>query len=227
MLPWREEGGRGQQWLPKMSRRWRIWLLTIQTGRWRTLRPSTLSPVAPPGSLSGRQAWKASPPSEGPSWLWPQQKSVRRGHRSFWITLPWMRLAGACLRIILFLDKKMFVVNPIVNRRNNRFLLKSRDVEVQAVHTTKHPAGVMTFGLVASDGNDGNDSDCFSIIGTAWYRACQKWRIQKAFSAWCCPPLFVCLLLGSLLRIGALAEGRSNPGLGLFLPQLSGKHLKA
>ena len=78
-----------------------------------------------------------------------------------------MRLAGACLRIILFLDKKMFVVNPIVNRRNNRFLLKSRDVEVQAVHTTKHPAGVMTFGLVASDGNDGNDSDCFSIIGTA------------------------------------------------------------
>ena len=39
--------------------------------------------------------------------------------------------------------------------------------------------------------------------------------------------VLVFLLLGSLLRIDALAGGRSNPGLGLFLPQFSGKHLSA
>ncbi len=39
--------------------------------------------------------------------------------------------------------------------------------------------------------------------------------------------MFVWLLLGSLLRIDAQAEGRSNPGSGLFLPRLSGKHLSA
>ncbi len=53
---------------------------------------------------------------------------------------------------MLFMDEKFFMVDRKVNRCNNRFLLPARDMDVQAIPATKHPSGVMVFGLVASDG---------------------------------------------------------------------------
>lgn len=56
---------------------------------------------------------------------------------------------------ILFSDEKIFTVDAISNRRNDRWIGDDpTDVpdDVKYVNTTKHPASVMVFGLVSSDG---------------------------------------------------------------------------
>jgi len=58
--------------------------------------------------------------------------------------------------VILFTDEKYFTVNQVLNSRNNRYITKKRvkDVpdHVKSVKKSKHPAQIMVFGLVASNG---------------------------------------------------------------------------
>ena len=58
--------------------------------------------------------------------------------------------------IILFTDEKYFTVDPIINSRTNRYIAKGRAKDapdhVRSVQNTKHPAQIMMFGLVASNG---------------------------------------------------------------------------
>ena len=42
-------------------------------------------------------------------------------------------------RIVLYTDEKNFVVDMVVNRRNRRVLVPARDINVQAVPSSKHP----------------------------------------------------------------------------------------
>ncbi len=56
-------------------------------------------------------------------------------------------------RAILWSDEKLFVVDQVLNRRNRRILVPAADINLQAAMKSKHPASVMVFGLVASDGN--------------------------------------------------------------------------
>ena len=49
-------------------------------------------------------------------------------------------------------DEKLFVVDHVPNLQNRRVLVPKADVNVQAVMRSKHPASVMVFGLLASDG---------------------------------------------------------------------------
>lgn len=62
---------------------------------------------------------------------------------------------AAAGRAILFSDEKIFTVNAILNRRNDRWIGGGpSDVpdNVKYTNTTKHPASVMVFGLISSDG---------------------------------------------------------------------------
>lgn len=58
--------------------------------------------------------------------------------------------------VILFTDEKLFTVDSVSNSRTNRYISskKASDVpeNIKFTFRTKHPAGVMVFGLVASDG---------------------------------------------------------------------------
>ena len=58
--------------------------------------------------------------------------------------------------IILFSDEKLFSIDSVSNSRTDRFISakKLEDVpeNVKFSFQTKHPAGVMMFGLVASNG---------------------------------------------------------------------------
>ena len=56
--------------------------------------------------------------------------------------------------VILFTDEKIFVQDIHVNRRNSRVIARSPDErDDHMAFRSKHPASVMVFGLVASDGN--------------------------------------------------------------------------
>lgn len=63
--------------------------------------------------------------------------------------LAYIKANGNTVRI--FSDKKIFTVDAVYNRRNDRFIAKSIE-EVQGVFRTKHPQKVMVLGVVASDG---------------------------------------------------------------------------
>ena len=63
--------------------------------------------------------------------------------------LKYLKLHGGKVKI--FSDEKIFTVDAVLNRRNDRFLAKSTD-EVKGTFHTKHPAQVMVLGVVASDG---------------------------------------------------------------------------
>jgi transposase len=58
--------------------------------------------------------------------------------------------------IILFTDEKYFTVDPIINSRTSRYIAKGRAKDapdhVRSVQNSKHPAQIMMFGLVASNG---------------------------------------------------------------------------
>ncbi|QQP57627.1 Transposable element tcb2 transposase [Caligus rogercresseyi] len=51
----------------------------------------------------------------------------------------------------IYSDKKIFTVDAVLNRRNDRFLAETRG-QVEGYYRTKHPAQVMVLGIVASDG---------------------------------------------------------------------------
>jgi inhibitor of nuclear factor kappa-B kinase subunit alpha len=51
----------------------------------------------------------------------------------------------------IFSDKKIFTVDQVTNRRNDRFIAETPD-EVKGVYRTKHPAQVMVLGVLGSDG---------------------------------------------------------------------------
>ena len=53
--------------------------------------------------------------------------------------------------VMIFSDEKIFTVDAVLNRRNDRYIAESK-AEVKGTFRTKHPAQVMTFGVVASDG---------------------------------------------------------------------------
>ena len=54
-------------------------------------------------------------------------------------------------RIKIFSDKKIFTVDQVFNRRNDRYLAESTD-QVKGVFRTKHPQQVMVLGVIGSDG---------------------------------------------------------------------------
>ena len=56
---------------------------------------------------------------------------------------------GGSVRI--FVDEKKFVVDEVTNHRNSRFIAKDPSC-VPPVMWSKHPASIMVFGVVASDG---------------------------------------------------------------------------
>jgi len=51
----------------------------------------------------------------------------------------------------IFSDKKMFTVDQVYNRRNDRIIVDQGDTATP-VNKTKHPAGVMVLGIISSDG---------------------------------------------------------------------------
>ena len=51
----------------------------------------------------------------------------------------------------IYSDKKIFTVDQVYNRRNDRWLAESKE-EVKGVFRTKHPQQIMVLGVVASDG---------------------------------------------------------------------------
>jgi hypothetical protein len=51
----------------------------------------------------------------------------------------------------IFSDKKIFTVDQSYNRRNDRVIVE-KGSEATPVSKTKHPAGVMVLGIIASDG---------------------------------------------------------------------------
>ena len=53
--------------------------------------------------------------------------------------------------VFLFTDEKLFCTDRVPNRRNDRYLAKEKNPGV-VNYKTKHPAKVMVFGLIASDG---------------------------------------------------------------------------
>ena len=56
-------------------------------------------------------------------------------------------------RVIIFSDEKTWTVDPVRNRRNDRYLsFGNVDESVRTLTTTKHPASIMSLGFVASDG---------------------------------------------------------------------------
>ena len=58
--------------------------------------------------------------------------------------------------VIFFTDERLFTVVSCPNRRNDRYISADKASEPENVRfssRTKHPAKVMVFGLVASDGN--------------------------------------------------------------------------
>ena len=55
------------------------------------------------------------------------------------------------LTIKIFSDKKMFTVDQVYNRRNNRVIMDQVD-SATPVNNTKHTAGVMVLGIISSDG---------------------------------------------------------------------------
>lgn len=68
--------------------------------------------------------------------------------------LNWMKSNGNKVRI--FSDEKLFTVDPVLNRRNSRYISGDRAEEVDPAikysPKTKHPAKIMMLGVVASDG---------------------------------------------------------------------------
>ena len=58
--------------------------------------------------------------------------------------------------IVLFTDEKYFTVDPIVNSRTARYIAKGRAKDapdhIRSVQNSKHPAQIMMFGLVSSNG---------------------------------------------------------------------------
>jgi inhibitor of nuclear factor kappa-B kinase subunit alpha len=63
--------------------------------------------------------------------------------------LAYVKSNGSTVRI--FSDKKIFTVDQVYNRRNDRYIAGST-AEVEGVYRTKHPAQVMVLGVLASDG---------------------------------------------------------------------------
>lgn len=63
--------------------------------------------------------------------------------------LNYLKRHGPTVKI--FSDEKIFTVDAVVNRRNDRYIAQSRS-EVKGIFRTKHPAQVMVLGVVASDG---------------------------------------------------------------------------
>jgi len=63
--------------------------------------------------------------------------------------MQYLRTRGSTVKV--FSDEKIFTVDAVVNRRNDRFLAKSIEEVVGTFHT-KHPAQIMVLGVVASDG---------------------------------------------------------------------------
>jgi transposase len=61
----------------------------------------------------------------------------------------YLRRHGSIVKICS--DKKIFTVDQVYNRRNDRYLAESIE-EVKGVYRTKHPAQVMVLGVLASDG---------------------------------------------------------------------------
>ncbi len=57
-------------------------------------------------------------------------------------------------RVIFFSDEKTFTVDPVFNRRNDRYIRigKSAVQSCRYVSTTKHPASVMMLGIIGSNG---------------------------------------------------------------------------
>jgi len=56
-------------------------------------------------------------------------------------------------RVIIFSDEKTFDVDPVYNRRNDRYIsFGVIDEDQRTITTTKHPASAMALGFVASNG---------------------------------------------------------------------------
>lgn len=56
-------------------------------------------------------------------------------------------------RLIIFSDEKVFTVDPVLNKQNDRVISFEQGVsKLRCVSTTKHPASVMMLGVVASNG---------------------------------------------------------------------------
>ena len=56
-------------------------------------------------------------------------------------------------RLITFADEKTWTVNPVRNRRNDRYLsLREEDESARTLSKMKHPASFMSLGFVASNG---------------------------------------------------------------------------
>lgn len=74
-----------------------------------------------------------------------KEKRLDRCHK----LLAYLKHHKATVKI--FSDKKIFTVDQVYNRRNDRYLAQSTD-QVKGVFRTKHPAQVMVMGVLASDG---------------------------------------------------------------------------
>ena len=63
--------------------------------------------------------------------------------------ISWLKKKSSVVGI--FSDEKIFTVNAVLNCRNDRYIAKLK-AEIKGTFRMKHPAQVMAFSVVASDG---------------------------------------------------------------------------
>ena len=70
--------------------------------------------------------------------------------------ISWMKSKSNGSKVRVFSDEKLFTVDPVLNRRNSRYISGDRaeevDPAVKCSSKTKHPTKIMMLGVVASDG---------------------------------------------------------------------------
>ena len=77
------------------------------------------------------------------------ERSIKIQKKRSHLLLNHLKHKGGSVRI--FVDEKKFVVDEVANHRNSQFIAKNPSC-VPPVMQSKHPASVMVFGVVASDG---------------------------------------------------------------------------
>jgi hypothetical protein len=78
----------------------------------------------------------------------------------------------------IFSDKKIFTVNQVYNRRNDRTLVNQGE-SAATVLKTKHPASIIVLGIVASDGKK-----CLSIFVPAGIKVNYLRLLREFFLPW-------------------------------------------
>ncbi|KAF2367465.1 Neurotransmitter-gated ion-channel transmembrane domain [Trinorchestia longiramus] len=113
-------------------------------------------------------------------------------------------------RVIIFSDEKTWTVDPVRNRRNDRYLsLGEVDESACTLSTTKHPASLMSLGFIAS-----NDAVMHLIWFPTGYRLTARDYEDKLANMLCIPQAIhrIGLSLVSGLAVRTRGSNGHTPG---------------